>query len=129
MNHMREDATVLTNPRFNSGEMSAEAQEATKSAVENVKATLDELNDSYKELTTLCQQKRDLFIVCVKFHMTTRQVKMGGGRGMEGVDWWVWLELLIVRQLQVIHGLSDCTMLCVVTCSCVWTVDYKCGYM
>jgi len=85
VDHMREDATVLTSPRFSGREMNAEAQEATRSAVESVKTTLEQLNNSYKELTTMCQQKRDLFIVCVKFHMTTRQVRwvwfggLGGG--------------------------------------------------
>ena len=74
MNRLREDADILSNPHFSSGEISEQAQEATKSAVENVTSTLDQLNSSYNKLTTMCQQKRDLFIVCVKFHMTTRQV-------------------------------------------------------
>ena len=47
---------------------------ATQQAIDSVKAQVEELKKNYKELTDLCQSKRDLFIVCVKFHMMTRQV-------------------------------------------------------
>ena len=75
---LREDADVLINPRFLPDETEAEENmhEATKGAVERVKTTIKELNDIYQQLITMCQQKRDLFIVCVKFHMTTRQVML-----------------------------------------------------
>ena len=76
MEKMREDAEVLTNPHFltSSGVVSKEMQETTKKAVESVKGTMDQLSSTHQQLITMCQQKRDLFIVCVKFHMTTRQV-------------------------------------------------------
>ena len=34
------------------------------------------LNDTYQLLMTTCQEKRDLFTVCVKFHMNVRQVSL-----------------------------------------------------
>ena len=73
MNKIREDAQVLINPDFVSDEED-KIHSATQQAIDNVKSQVEELKKSYKELTDLCQQKRDLFIVCVKFHMTTRQV-------------------------------------------------------
>lgn len=79
---VREDADVLTNPRF--GQDSSDSQqedstmhEATKQVVDSVKEIIGELNKTHQQLMTMCQQKRDLFIVCVKFHMTTRQVGKG----------------------------------------------------
>ena len=73
---MREDSNVLTNPHFLSttSESEDKIHEGTKKAVESVKVTMDLLNATHQQLITMCQQKRDLFIVCVKFHMTTRQV-------------------------------------------------------
>ena len=73
MGKIREDAQALINPGFIS-EGEEEMHSATKQAIDSVKAQVEELKKNYKELTDLCQQKRDLFIVCVKFHMTTRQV-------------------------------------------------------
>ena len=75
MKKIREDAQVLINPDFVSDEDEGKKMHsATQQAIDNVKTQVEELRKSYKELTDLCQQKRDLFIVCVKFHMTTRQV-------------------------------------------------------
>lgn len=75
MDKMREDASVLTNPHFiTSGNMGEDMQETTKKAVQSVQTTMKQLSSTHQELITMCQQKRDLFIVCVKFHMTTRQV-------------------------------------------------------
>ena len=75
MGKIREDAQALINPSFVS-ESEGEVHASTKQAIDSVKAQVEELKKSYKELTDLCQQKRDLFIVCVKFHMTTRQVSL-----------------------------------------------------
>ena len=41
-----------------------------------VKQSVQLLTESYQELMKLCQQKRDLFIVAVKFHMSIRQVSI-----------------------------------------------------
>ena len=73
MKKIREDAQVLINPDFALNE-EGEMHSATQQAIDSVKEQVEELKKNYKELTDLCQQKRDLFIVCVKFHMTTRQV-------------------------------------------------------
>ena len=73
MKKIREDAQVLINPDFVSDE-EGKIHTSTLQAIDSVKAQVEELKKNYKELTDLCQQKRDLFIVCVKFHMTTRQV-------------------------------------------------------
>ena len=84
MGKIREDAQVLLNPSF-IAEEEGKMHAATQQAIDTVKAQVEELKKSYKELIDLCQQKRDLFIVCVKFHMTTRQVSVnvyvceGGG--------------------------------------------------
>ena len=74
MKKIREDAQVLINPDFVSDEKGKKMHSATQQAIDSVKNQVEELKKSYKELIDLCQQKRDLFIVCVKFHMTTRQV-------------------------------------------------------
>ena len=42
--------------------------------LERVKQMIQSLTELYQELMKLCQQKRDLFIVAVKFHMAVRQV-------------------------------------------------------
>ena len=74
MGQIREDAQVLIHPDFVSDE-EEKMHSATQQAIDSVKTQVEELRKSYKELTDLCQQKRDLFIVCVKFHMTIRQVR------------------------------------------------------
>jgi hypothetical protein len=38
-----------------------------------IKSSVNSLTELYQELMKLCQQKRDLFIVAVKFHMSVRQ--------------------------------------------------------
>ena len=75
MKTLDEDAQVLVNPSFVS-EKDGKMHSATQQAIDTVKEQVEELKKTYKELTDLCQQKRDLFIVCVKFHMTTRQVSV-----------------------------------------------------
>lgn len=42
--------------------------------INDVKQSVHLLTESYQKLMKLCQQKRDLFIVAVKFHMSVRQV-------------------------------------------------------
>lgn len=74
MDHIREDAHCLINPTFAPKESEQNMHSATKEAIETVKEKLADLSKTYQELMTICQQKRDLFIVCVKFHMTNRQV-------------------------------------------------------
>lgn len=80
MEKMREDSDVLTNPRFlcsqgdGGGEEQEKMHQTTKTAIENVREVMKTLSSTHQQLITMCQQKRDLFIVCVKFHMTTRQV-------------------------------------------------------
>ena len=74
MKKIREDAQILINPDFVSDEEGKKMHSATQQAIDSVKSQVEELKSNYKELIDLCQQKRDLFIVCVKFHMTTRQV-------------------------------------------------------
>lgn len=76
LERVREDADVLTKPRFGQ-ESEGGMHEATQQVVETVKKGIEELNTTHQQLVTMCQQKRDLFIVCVKFHMTTRQVGKG----------------------------------------------------
>ncbi len=74
MDRIRADANILINPTFEPKETDDTMHSATKEAITLVQNQLDNLTTTYQELMTLCQQKRDLFIVCVKFHMTTRQV-------------------------------------------------------
>ena len=40
-----------------------------------VREQIHAVSDTYQLLMTTCQQKRNLFIVCVKFHMSIRQVR------------------------------------------------------
>ena len=74
MEKISEDAQVLINPDFASDE-EGEMHSATQQAIDSVKEQVEELKKNYKELTDLCQQKRDTFVLCVKFHMMTRQVR------------------------------------------------------
>ena len=73
MEKINEAAQVLISPSLAS-EGEEEMHSVTKQAIDSVKAQVEDLKKNYKELTDLCQQKRDLLIMCVKFHMTTRQV-------------------------------------------------------
>ncbi len=75
MDRIRADANILINPTFAPRETEETMHSATKEAIEVVKGQLNDLVATYQELMTLCQQKRDLFIICVKFHMFTRQVR------------------------------------------------------
>ena len=44
-------------------------------SIEGVKEGANSLTELYQSLMKYCQQKRDLYIVAVKFHMTARQVR------------------------------------------------------
>ena len=73
MKEIIEDEQALVNPSFvleGQSKMHAASQHAT----DNARAQVEELRKSYEELTDLCQQQRNLCIICVKFHMMTRQV-------------------------------------------------------
>ena len=71
----REDSKFLMRPQFSASEKE-DMHEATEKAVQTVKESMEAVNATHQQLMTMCQQKRDLFIVCVKFHMTTRQVRI-----------------------------------------------------
>ena len=74
MEKIDEDAHVLINSDLASDEEGKRMHSAMQQAIDSVKTRVEELKKSYKELTDLCQQKRDTFVLCVKFHMMTRQV-------------------------------------------------------
>ena len=74
MEKIDEDAHVLINSDLASDEEGKRMHSAMQQAIDSVKTQVEELRKSYKELTDLCQQKRDTFVLCVKFHMMTRQV-------------------------------------------------------
>ena len=77
MEGIDEDVHVLINPDSESvpgGE--GKMHSAMLQAIDRVKTQVEELRKSYKELTDLCQQKRDTFVLCMKFHMMTRQVSL-----------------------------------------------------
>ena len=48
---------------------------STHKAISMVREKVHALNNTYQLLMTTCQEKRNLFIVCVKFHMSVRQVR------------------------------------------------------
>ena len=74
MNKIKTDAATLCNPSFAPSESEATMHTATQKAINAVHKQLKELTDTYQALMNDCQKKRDLFIVCVKFHMNQRQV-------------------------------------------------------
>ena len=74
MGKVKEDANGLIHPTFDPQEKEQNMHSATKKAIEAVKSELQRLTKTYQELMTTCQQKRDLFIVSVRFHMTIRKV-------------------------------------------------------
>ena len=73
MKRIDEDSQTLVKPTLSS-EGEGEVHTPTHQAVDIVKTQADELKASYKELTELWQGKRETCLVCVKFHMMTRQV-------------------------------------------------------
>ena len=48
---------------------------AMRKAIDEVTRQIQTLNQHHQDFMTLCQQKRDFYIVAVKFHMTVRQVR------------------------------------------------------
>ena len=73
MKKICEDAQVLMNPNFVSHE-EGKVHLATQQAIDSVKEQVEELKKDHKELIDLCQQKIDLFLVSMKFHLIIRQV-------------------------------------------------------
>ena len=47
---------------------------STRKTISMVREQIHAVSDTYQQLMTTCQHKRNLFIVCVKFHMSVRQV-------------------------------------------------------
>ena len=74
MTKIKHDAAEMCNPDFLPNESEGEMHAAMQKAVEAVQTQIQELTKTYQQLSTVCQQKRDLYIVCVKFHMNLRQV-------------------------------------------------------
>ena len=91
---IREDAKELTNPTFDPQAKESDMHTVTRRAIEVVRDQLTQLTQTYQQMMKTCNQRRDLFIVCVKFHMTVRQVGAVRGSGLEvGVGWgsgWRW---------------------------------------
>ena len=73
MNQIREDAQAIYHPQFASQE-DDQQHSTTSKAIEAVKEGMHELREMYQRLMSACQQKRELFIVSVQFHMNMRQV-------------------------------------------------------
>ena len=93
MSKVKEDANGLIHPTFDPQEQEQNMHSATKKAIETAKQELQRLTKTYQELMTTCQQKRDLFIVSVRFHMTIRKACAliclffwGWGRGRGGTS-------------------------------------------
>ena len=102
MKEIDEDQQSLVNPSFVLEE-EGKVHAATQQAIDRVKAQMEELRKSYKELTDLCQQKRDTFVLCMKFHMMTRQVSLSKEMPIDNsetecmMDTVEWLILYIVQ--------------------------------
>ena len=104
MEGIDEDIHVLINPDSESvpgGE--GKMHSAMLQAIDSVKTQVEELKKSYKELTDLCQQKRDTFVLCMKFYMMTRQVSLSKEMPIDNsetecmMDTVEWLILYIVQ--------------------------------
>ena len=74
MNKIKQDAGELCDPNYLPSKSEAEMHAAMQKAIETVRTQLQDLTRVYELLMKTCQQKRDLYIVCVKFHMNLRQV-------------------------------------------------------
>ena len=74
MTKIKQDAGELCDPNHLPNESEAEMHAAMQKAQAAVQTQLQELTKTYQTLSDICQQKRDLYIVCVKFHMNLRQV-------------------------------------------------------
>ena len=72
-NQIREDAQAICHPQFASQE-DDQQHSTTSKAIEAVKEGMHELREMYQRLMSACQQKRELFIASVQFHMNLRQV-------------------------------------------------------
>jgi hypothetical protein len=75
MTKIKQDAGELCNPNHLPNESEAEMHAAMQKAQAAVQTQLQELTKMYQKLSDICQQKRDLYIVCVKFHMNLRQLQ------------------------------------------------------
>lgn len=74
MSKIKIDAADLCDPNFAPSEPESDMHATMQKAIEAVRSQLQDLTKTYEKLMTTCQQKRDLYIVCVKFHMNLRQV-------------------------------------------------------
>lgn len=74
MSKIKADAAELCNPNFPPSESGSDMHKTTQKAIEAVRSQLQDITKTYEKLMVTCQQKRDLYIVCVKFHMNLRQV-------------------------------------------------------
>lgn len=80
MKDIREESVELCNlPTADTS-----TREMLTKCIEGVKEGANSLTELYQKLMKLCQQKRDLYIVAVKYHMTIRQVQRGCGIHLEG---------------------------------------------
>jgi phage-related tail protein len=75
MTKIKQDAGELCDPNHLPNESEAEMHAAMQKAQAAVQTQLQELTKTYQTLSDICQQKRDLYIVCVKFHMNLRQLQ------------------------------------------------------
>jgi hypothetical protein len=83
MNKIKSDGADLCNPNFAPSESEADMHASMQKAIEAVRSQLLELTRTYELLMNTCQQKRDLYIVCVKFHMNLRQLQQWNDETME----------------------------------------------
>ena len=70
LKEIREESVEL----YSLPEASESMKKVLSQCLEGVKEGAASLTEQYQKLMKLCQQKRDLYIVAVKFHMTVRQV-------------------------------------------------------
>ena len=75
MKKIDEDAQSLVEPTA-LPEREGEVHTPTHEATDSVKTQTEELRANYKELADLWQRKRDMCVICVKFHMMIRQVSL-----------------------------------------------------
>lgn len=74
MTKIKNDAAELCNPSYLPSKTEADMHTAMQKAVDAVRTQLLELTKTYELLMKSFQEKRELYIVCVKFHMNLRQV-------------------------------------------------------
>ena len=73
MKEIKDEGAAIT--KLTGGESPSASIGPMRKVADEVRHEIQGLTVLYQELMKLCQQKRDVYIIAVKFHMSIRQVR------------------------------------------------------